>query len=43
MITQVKMPFFQILSTHSLRNYMEISLEHLYVHTGALRVKKKES
>ena len=27
--------FYQILSTHSLRKCMEISLENLYVDTGA--------
>ena len=27
--------FYQILSTHSLRNCMEIHLENLYVDTGA--------
>ena len=37
MITQVKnaLIFYQILSTHSLRKCMEISLENLYVDTGA--------
>ena len=33
------MTFEQILSTNSLRKYMEISLENLYVDTGTLRVK----
>ena len=31
--------FYQILSTHSLRKYIEISLESLYVDIGAYRVK----
>ena len=35
MITQETLIFEQILSTHSLRNCMEISLENLYVDTGA--------
>ena len=38
MIIQEKMPqviFYQILSTNSLRKCMEISLENLYVDTGA--------
>ena len=30
--------FYQILSTHSLRKYIEISLENLYVDIGSLRV-----
>ena len=40
-ITQEKnaLIFYQILSTHSLRKCMEISLENLYVDTGAQRVK----
>ena len=37
MITQEKgkMIYYQILSTHSLRKCIEISLENLYVDTGA--------
>ena len=39
MITQEKMPssliYYQILSTHSLRKCIGISLENLYVDTGA--------
>ena len=38
MITQVAkkaLIFYQILSTHSLRKYMGISLENLYVDSGA--------
>ena len=31
--------FYQILSTHSLRKYKEISVENLYVDIGAQRVK----
>ena len=41
MITQEKMPqviFYQILSTNLLKKCMEISLENLYVDTGAWRV-----
>ena len=33
--------FYQILSTYSLRKYVEISLENLYVDIGTYRVKNE--